>query len=146
MGTANAQITVCSKCGSKNRIDPSRRTAAVCGYCKASLAVDASPVYITDANFQQIVEKSSLPVLIDFWADWCGPCRMVAPVIDQLSRELAGKVVVGKLDVDENHRTAARFQVQGIPMLLIFANAREAARMVGVQSKEAILQKLRPYI
>lgn len=104
------------------------------------------PVTVTDANFSQVVESSPVPVLLDLWAAWCGPCRMVAPTIEMLARELAGKVLVGKLDVDANQRTAARFGVQGIPTLLILKNGREIDRMVGVQSREQILRKLSPHV
>jgi thioredoxin 1 len=103
-------------------------------------------VTVTDANFSQVVEKSPVPVLLDLWAAWCGPCRTIAPTIEALARELAGKVLVGKLDVDANQRTAARFGVQGIPTLLVLENGREVDRIVGVQSREAILSALQRHI
>ena len=142
--TARIQIVACPTCGTKNRVDPTRQ--AVCGKCKSPLAVEVSPLIVTDQNFAAEVEKSPLPVLIDFWAAWCGPCRMVAPVIEQLAKELSGKVRVGKLDVDANQVTAGRFRVQSIPSLLIFQNGKEVDRLVGVQSKEAILQRLQAYL
>jgi thioredoxin len=80
------------------------------------------------------------------WAEWCGPCRMIAPVIDNLAQELAGRVLVGKLNVDDNKWTAAQFGVQGIPTLLILQHGREVDRIVGVESKEAILRRLQPFI
>ncbi len=104
------------------------------------------PVHLSDANFSETVEKSSLPVLIDFWAAWCGPCRLIAPVIDELAKELAGKAVIGKLNVDENQMTAARFGVQSIPTLLIVKNGREAERIVGVQPKDAIISRLKSHL
>lgn len=85
-------------------------------------------------------------MLLDLWAAWCGPCRTIAPTIEMLASELAGKVLVGKLDVDANKRTAARFGVQSIPTLLIIQNGREVDRLVGVQSREAILRRLQPFI
>ena len=142
--TARIQIVACPTCGTKNRVDPTRQ--AVCGKCKSPLAVEVSPLIVTDQNFAAEVEKSPLPVLIDFWAAWCGPCRMVAPVIEQLAKELSGKVRVGKLDVDANQVTAGRFRVQSIPSLLIFQNGKEVDRLVGVQSKEAILRRLQAYL
>jgi len=142
--TARIQIVACPTCGTKNRVDPARQ--AVCGKCKSPLAVEVSPLIVTDQNFAAEVEKSPLPVLIDFWAAWCGPCRMVAPVIEQLAKELSGKVRVGKLDVDANQATAGRFRVQSIPSLLIFQNGKEVDRLVGVQSKEAILRRLQAYL
>lgn len=101
---------------------------------------------MTDANFGAAIENSPLPVLLDMWAAWCGPCRIIAPTIEALARELAGKVLVGKLDVDANQRTAARFGVQSIPTLLILKNGREVGRIVGAQSREAILRQLQPFI
>lgn len=142
--TAKVQIISCSKCGAKNRVDPMRQ--AVCGRCKTPLAADVSPSIVTDKNFAEEVEKSPLPVLVDFWAAWCGPCRMVAPVIEQLAKELSGRVRVGKLDVDANQGIAGRFRVQSIPSLLIFKDGKEVDRVVGAQSKEAILKRLEPYL
>ena len=144
--TANAQIIQCPKCGAKNRIVPGGPGQPVCGRCKTPLTAEIHPLIVTDQNFTEEVERSSLPVLIDFWAAWCGPCRMVAPVIQQLAREVSGKVRVGKLDVDANQMTAARFRVQSIPTLIILKGGKEVDRIVGVQSKEAILQRLKPYL
>ena len=143
---ANAQIVSCPKCGAKNRVTAGGSGLPVCGKCKTLLSPQVQPLIITDQNFAAEVGQSPLPVLVDFWAAWCGPCRMVAPTIEQLAKELSGKVRVGKLDVDANQVTAARFKVQGIPSLLIFNNGKEVDRIVGVQSKEAILQHLRPHM
>jgi thioredoxin 2 len=143
---ANAQLIECANCGATNRVQTGTGKAPVCGRCKNPLAVQTKPVHITDANFAAEVEQSNLPVLIDFWAAWCGPCRMVAPVIDALAKDLAGKVKIGKLDVDKNPVTASRFRVQSIPTLLIVQNGREADRIVGAQSKEAILSRLRNFL
>src|SRR5688572_24757804 len=112
---AKSLIVECPNCGSKNRVqfDAALRQQPVCGKCKQALpAPSMDPITITDANFTQLVEKSPLPVLLDMWAAWCGPCRMIAPTIEIMASELAGKVLVGKLDVDNNPRTAARFAVQ----------------------------------
>lgn len=146
--TGNAQIIQCPKCGARNRVVPEKQAGRepVCGRCQTPLVAQAQPVIITDRNFVDEVEKSSLPVLLDFWAAWCGPCRMVAPVIDQLAKELSGKVRVGKLNVDDNQMTAARFRVQSIPTLLVLKGGREVDRIVGAQSKEAILRRLKPFI
>ena len=92
------------------------------------------------------MESSHLPVLLDMWAAWCGPCRMIAPTIEALARELSGKVLVGKLDVDANPRTASRFGVQSIPTLLVLKDGREVDRLVGVQSREAILRRLQAHL
>ena len=142
-------VVACANCGAKNRVnlDSALRNQPVCGKCKAELpAPAADPVTVTDANFSQVVENAPVPVLLDLWAAWCGPCRMIDPTIEMLARELAGRVLVGKLDVDANQRTAARYGVQGIPTLLILKNGREVDRLVGVQSRDQILKKLGPHI
>lgn len=146
---ATGQIIKCPNCGTNNRVSTGEKALKnpVCGKCKNPLpAVSYQTFTITDANFDEIVAKSSLPVLLDLWAVWCGPCRLIAPTIDQLAKELAGKVLVGKLNVDENKRTAANFHVQGIPTLLILQNGREVDRIVGVESKESILRRLQRFI
>src|SRR5829696_6564349 len=108
-------IATCPNCGAQNRVRPEAalQRQPVCGKCHQPLPPpSAEPVTVTDANFSQHVEKSPMPVLLDMWAAWCGPCRTIAPTIETLARELAGKVLVGKLDVDANKRTAARYGVQ----------------------------------
>lgn len=90
---------------------------------------------ITDATFEEVVLKSSHPVLVDFWAEWCGPCRMVGPIIDELSKEYEGKAVVGKVDVDNNQEFAAKFGVRNIPTVLLFKNGELVDRKVGVSPK-----------
>jgi thioredoxin 2 len=150
MGETDSKVVVaCTGCGAKNRVSMNEalERQPVCGKCGTALPTPASePVTVTDANFSQVVEKSPVPVLLDLWAAWCGPCRTIAPTIEALARETAGKVLVGKLDVDANQRTAARFGVQGIPTLLILKNGREVDRIVGVQSREAILATLQRHI
>jgi len=90
---------------------------------------------ITDANFEEIVLNSSKPVLVDFWAAWCGPCRMVGPIIDEISTEYAEKAVVGKVDVDANQEFAAKYGVRNIPTVLVFQNGEVVGRQVGVAPK-----------
>jgi len=99
-------------------------------------------VTVTDATFATEVERSPLPVLVDAWAPWCAPCRMIAPVMEELATELAGRVRVAKLNVDENPATAARFGVQSIPTLLVLRGGREVDRMIGVQPKGEIVSRL----
>ena len=97
---------------------------------------------ITDSNFEETVLKSDKPVLVDFWVAWCGPCRMVGPIIDELSEEYEGKAVVGKVDIDSNQQYAAQFGVRNIPTVLVFKNGELVDRKVGVSSKNDYAQAL----
>ena len=101
---------------------------------------------ITDSNFEETVLKSDKPVLVDFWAAWCGPCRMVGPIIDELSEEYEGKAVVGKVDIDSNQQYAAQFGVRNIPTVLVFKNGELVDRKVGVSSKNDYAQALDSHI
>ena len=91
---------------------------------------------ITDATFEELVLKSDKPVLVDFWAAWCGPCRMVGPIIEEIGNEYAGKAVVGKVDVDANQEFAAKYGIRNIPTVLVFQNGEEVGRQVGVAPKQ----------
>lgn len=140
----NSLIIRCGSCGSANRVTSgTEKGTPVCGKCKSPLLIETRPLVVTDTNYAAEVESSPLPVLLDLWAAWCGPCRMIAPIVEQIARELAGRVRVGKLDVDQHPQTAARFNVQGIPTLLILKNGREIDRIVGAASKETILARLK---
>ena len=99
-------------------------------------------VEITEANFESEVLQSKLPVLVDFWAEWCGPCKMVAPLLDEIATELAGRVKVAKIDVDSNPVLAARYGIQSIPTLLYFAGGEIRDQTVGVTGKKAIVARL----
>ena len=99
-------------------------------------------VELTDDNFEQEVLKADTPVLVDFWAEWCGPCRMLAPIVKDIATEQAGKVKVGKLDTDANAKTSAQYGVTAIPTILIFNNGEIVRQLVGVQSKAALVQAI----
>lgn len=107
--------------------------------------MNAAPIVVTESTFAEIVERSPVPVLIDLWAPWCGPCRMLAPALDQIAMSMAGRVRVAKVNVDENPRLAQRFDARSIPLLVIMKDGREVDRMVGVQPAQQIAQRLTPY-
>ncbi len=139
------QLIRCSYCGATNRVPQEKIEAGlapICGRCKKPLSARPAPVGVTDANFADEVERSPLPVLVDMWAPWCGPCRQVGPVVEQLAAEFAGRMRVAKLNVDENPVTAARFQIQSIPALLVFKGGREVDRIIGAQPKSEILRRV----
>jgi thioredoxin len=155
-------VVTCPNCGAKNRVDETKsgRLQPVCGKCgqklpapsAASGASGASgdsshPVILTDATLQAALESAgSKPVLVDTWAPWCGPCRAIAPVMDQLAAESGGRYVVAKLNVDENPGTATQYHVDAIPAMLLFKNGKLVDKIVGLQPKQAIAAKLAQHV
>jgi thioredoxin len=142
-------IQRCPKCGAKNRIDESAASdrQPVCGRCGEKLptaSAEGKPRIVTDASFAVDVlnASTSQPVLVDCWAAWCGPCRMIAPVIDELASESGGRYKIAKLNVDENPRTAAQFNIRSIPTMLIFRDGKVVDQIVGVVAKQVIAARL----
>jgi thioredoxin 2 len=140
-------IIPCPNCGTKNNIDPARAATAIpkCGRCGTPLSISspAHPVEVTDATFAQtLAGAGEKPVLVDAWATWCPPCRMLAPTIDALAGESAGRWIIAKLDTDQNPQTASRFNISSIPTLLIFKRGQLVDKLVGVQPKQAIAARL----
>jgi thioredoxin 1 len=106
----------------------------------------STPVKVTDSTFEEMVVNSETPVLVDFWAEWCGPCKMIAPVLDEIAKEMDGQIVIGKLDIDENRDTAMAFGVMSIPTLLLFKKGEPVERIVGFQPKPQLLSLLKPHV
>jgi thioredoxin 1 len=102
--------------------------------------------HVTDGDFQQVVLDSERPVLVDFWAEWCVPCHMVSPVVEEIARDQAGSMKAVKLNVDDNPMTTRKYQVMSIPTLIVFKDGQEMARVVGARGKEAILREIQPHI
>jgi thioredoxin 2 len=144
-----AQLIHCPACGATNRVPGEKLQQGLqprCGRCKNPLLAHASPVVVSDATFASEVERSQLPVLVDAWAPWCGPCRSIAPLIDELAAELVGKMRFAKLNVDDNPATSQRFQIASIPTLLVFQEGRVVDRMVGAMPKTEIKRRLQRII
>jgi len=138
----------CTACGTVNRIHSDKlKSGPICGRCKETLPPPwTSPVHISDKTFDEEVIQSPLPVLVDFWAAWCAPCRSVAPVLDELARELAGKLKICKIDTDSNKATALKFKIDVIPSLLFFRGGLLLEQMKGAMSKDAILFRINRYL
>lgn len=131
----------CAFCGKLNRVDLGRAAARpACGECAKPILLDR-PINITDADVDRVVREADVPVVVDFYADWCGPCKTMAPVLDELARERMGSVLVTKLNTDLAPAATARFQIRGIPTLIVFRAGQEVARQSGAVTR-ALLDQL----
>jgi thioredoxin len=144
---ATAQLVRCPACGANNRVFLDKLDhghAPRCGRCRSPLAVanGGGPMEITDANFADLVERASVPVLVDFWAEWCGPCRMMTPILHELADQLGGRARVAKLNVDQNPRTARKFGISSIPALMVFKNGQVVESLVGVRQADELTRIL----
>ncbi len=135
-------IITCHACGQQNRVPPSKLGASPhCGACKASL--DDHPIAVgSEAEFDDLVAGSPLPIVVDFWAAWCGPCRMVAPELERLAKERRGRTVVAKVDTEALPSLASRYGIRGIPTMVLFSGGREANRVSGAMPAAQIASRL----
>jgi len=130
MQTTHSHV-VCAHCGAKNRIASNRlRDEPVCGRCGQAL-LDGHPVELTDANFDAVTQGTDLPLVVDFWAPWCGPCRSMAPQFEQAATQLRGQALLVKVNSDDNPQAAARFRIRSIPTLVRLQRGREVTRQSG---------------
>ena len=133
--SATTTVVVCPRCGTRNRVPAAREGIPRCGNCGAPLP------WIADAgddDFTDVVERSALPVLVDLWAPWCGPCRMVSPALERIATDFAGRVKLVKVNVDEAPELSRRFEVQGIPTLLVTRDGKVIARQTGAAGEPAL--------
>jgi thioredoxin 2 len=133
---------VCDKCGQMNRVELNTKKEAICGACKSILALHGAVVDASDQSFQKLIAKSPLPVIVDAWAQWCGPCRAFAPTFKEASDEFAGLAVFAKLDTEKNQHSASQLGIRSIPTLLVFKNGVEVTRLSGALPREQFKQWL----
>lgn len=141
--TQGRHVTVrCLFCHTLNRVDLGRAEAQPkCGQCGRPILLDR-PHPVTDEEFERVIGEAEVPVIVDFYADWCGPCKIMAPIFDEIAAEYSGRVLVAKLDTDRNQQTAEHFGIRGIPTLIVFRGGHEVARQVGAVPKARLVELL----
>ena len=142
-GATTRHLTIrCQFCETWNRVDATRAAdRPKCGKCGKPMLLDR-PVYLNDETFARTIAETEVPVLVDFYADWCGPCKMMAPYIDEIARERQGSALVAKLDTDRAQQTAGGFNIRGIPTSIVFKGGKEVARQTGAVPKKVLEELL----
>jgi thioredoxin 2 len=136
--TSKRATVACPFCATLNRVDLARiADGPRCGNCRRPILLDR-PMAVTDETFERVVADTEVPVVVDCYADWCGPCKIMAPVLDDFARERQGAVLVTKLDTDRNQATAQRFEIRAIPTLLVFRNGQEVGRHAGAMPRQQL--------
>jgi thioredoxin 2 len=141
--SAPRAVVPCAFCATPNRIDLTKLSLGPkCSECHRPMLLDR-PIKVTEATYDRTLQGTDVPVLVDFYADWCGPCRMMAPAVDELARTSVGHTLVAKLDTDASQKVASRYQIRGIPTVIVFRNGREARRQSGVMPLAALREMVR---
>ena len=145
----NSSIVSCSNCGTKNRIPADKQhLGPKCGSCKSLIDIKqaAIPVELDDSTFVPFISKATKPVMVDFFSPTCGPCRMLSPVINNMARQFAGRVIIAKLDTTKNANIPSQFQIRGVPTLIFFKNGEKMDQLVGAVPEETLVQKLNQFV
>jgi thioredoxin 2 len=144
----NSIVVTCTNCGTKNRIPADKQhLGPKCGSCRStiSLAGAAVPVELDDSTFSEFIRRATKPVLVDFFSPTCGPCRVLAPVIDVMAKKFYGRVIIAKLDTSSHHMTASQYRIMGVPTLLIFKNGRLVDQVTGALPEQELSRLIEKY-
>ncbi len=144
--SGDTNIVICPSCSTKNRVDSNKSGQhPTCGNCKTPLPI-GGPVTVGDDDFDHVVMGSELLVLVDFWAPWCGPCKMVAPMMEKIAQEYAGRLVVAKVNTDDNREVAGKFNIKGIPTMMLVKGGEVVERLTGAVPKSHLDEMIRKYL
>jgi thioredoxin 2 len=141
----NNIIIACTNCGKKNRIPADKQhLGPKCGSCKAAISLAGSvvPVELNDSDFQNFINQAAKPVMVDFFSPTCGPCRMLAPIIDIMAKKFFGRIIIAKLDTSRHQMSASQYQIRGVPTLIFFKNGQKVDQITGAMEEEALARKL----